>query len=201
MTMTIDANAQRFPLNLDHMSPYTASSQPQFTNPWSSTAAAPQPGSHGLYVGSQPGMNANPLGLDSLKHHQQQPQPPRTGPSSASMASFGSIPVTAASAGSSLSIPDTAFVGQQDLLSVPQDLLSLNRLPPQTTGAAYDAAYATSASPIHPTYATSQTPYDQLGYAPAPMRSTFAMAPEQDTRRYSHTSVPIFPKPIMDLYD
>lgn len=163
--MTIDANQQRFgSLNLDHhhaMSSY--SSQPHFTNPWVSSSA-PQ-ASHGLYVGSQGGLTSNPLSLD--RHSTQQQPPSRASTSSnASMASYGSIPVTAASA----------------------DLLSLNRMQHQTSSAAYgDASYTTAASPVHATYAASPTPYDGLGYAPAPMRQTFALAPEADphTRRYS----------------
>ncbi|KAK7970805.1 hypothetical protein PG988_009878 [Apiospora saccharicola] len=76
---------------------------------------------------------------------------------------------------------------------MPQDLLSLNRM--QTTSAAYGEpsyATATSASPVHATYAASPSPYDGgiSGYAPAPIRSTFALAPESDTRRYSQSSVP-----------
>jgi uncharacterized Zn-finger protein len=76
---------------------------------------------------------------------------------------------------------------------MPQDLLSLNRM--QTTSAAYGEpsyATATSASPVHATYAASPSTYDagMSGYAPAPMRSTFALAPEADNRRYSQSSVP-----------
>lgn len=197
MTMTIDSNQQRFAggLNYDHMSSYPTS-QPQFTNPWvsSSSAAVPQSGaSHGMYSGNQQGLNPNPLSLDTLKHHQpQQPVSRASTSSSASMGSFGSIPVTSASAGSPLSMTHNAFVGQQDLLSLPQDLLNMNRMPHhQTTSAAYpEAAYTTSASPIHSNYAASPTPYDSLGYAPAPMRSTFAMAPETEQKRYSQPSVP-----------
>ncbi len=191
MTIAIDTNQQRFSLNLDHMSPYTATSQAQFSNPWvTSSPAAPQTGSHGLYVGSQGGLNPNPLSLDSLKHTQQQQAVPRTGSSSSSsMASYGSIPVTAASAGSPLRMADNVYAGRRDLLSLPQDLLSLNRLPQHTSSPAYDTSYVTATSPIHSTYAQSSAPYDQLGYAPAPIRSTFAMAPEHDTRRYSQSSV------------
>jgi len=192
MTMTIDANQQRFPLTLDHMSSYAATSQPQFSNPWvASSPATSQAGSHGMFVGAHGGLNPNPLSLDTLKHPQQPPQQRAgTGPGGGvSMAPYGSIPVTAPSAGSPLSTAANVYTGHQDLLSLPQDLLSLGRLPHQTTSAAYEAAYATAASPIHPTYAAASGPYDQLGYAPAPMRSTFAMAPEHDTRRYSQSSV------------
>ncbi len=201
MTMAIDPNHQRFPLNYDHMSSYPAGGQPHFTNPWVSTssAAAPpsQTASHTMYMSSQPGLNHSPLSMN-MKHHQQpQPQQPLPPPvsrmstsSAPSMASYGSIPTS--SAGSTLSMTDNAYAGQQNLLPLPQDLLSLSRLPPQTTsaGAYADSAYTTTAaSPIHPTYAPSPTPYDQLGYAAAPMRSTFALPAEQDARRYSQSSV------------
>ncbi|KAH8893794.1 hypothetical protein GQ53DRAFT_97786 [Thozetella sp. PMI_491] len=181
MTMTVDPNQQRFgSLHFDNMS---YSNQPHFTNPWGSSSAG-QNGSHGMYVGQQSNTVLPHLNLNGLS--KPPPPAPRTTPSS-SMASYGSIPVTAASAGSSLMAD--AF-GQRDLLTMPQDLLSLNRLQhPASTG--YDtAAYTTaaSASPVNATYATSPTPY-QLGYAPAPMRSAFAMPEPDPSRRYSQQSV------------
>jgi hypothetical protein len=99
------------------------------------------------------------------------------------MTSFTSIPVTAAS------VPDV--YGQQSSLNATQDLLSLNRLQHPTSSAGYgDAAYTTAASPVSATYAASPTPYDQLGYAPAPMRNTFALAPDAEhSRRYSQSLV------------
>ncbi|KAK6841835.1 C2H2 finger domain containing protein FlbC [Apiospora arundinis] len=126
-------------------------------------------------------------GLDSLSKQHAARSHPNT---SSSMASYGSIPVTASSAGSTLMAD---VYGQQDLLNMPQDLLNLNRM--QTTSAAYGEpsyATATSASPVHATYAASPSPYDggMPGYAPAPIRSTFALAPESDSRRYSQSSVP-----------
>ncbi|ORY66467.1 uncharacterized protein BCR38DRAFT_338928 [Pseudomassariella vexata] len=103
---------------------------------------------------------------DIAKQHAARSNPT----SSSSMASYGSIPVTASSA----------------------DLISLNRM--QTSSAAYGEpsyATATAASPVHATYSASPTPYDQSipGYAQAPMRSTFALAPEAD-RRYSQPGIP-----------
>lgn len=175
MTMTID-NQQRFGLNFDHMSSYNA---PHFTNPWNAAAQSQQSGAQGLYQGLG--------GLDALsKQHSS-----RTSAPSSTMASYGSIPVTASSAGSTL-MTDVVY-GQQDLLNMPQDLMSLNRM--QTTSAAYGEpsyATATTASPVHPSYAASPSSYDQgiSGYAPAPMRSTFALAPDADSRRYSQSSVP-----------
>ncbi|KAI1844400.1 hypothetical protein JX265_010169 [Neoarthrinium moseri] len=175
MTMTLD-HQQRFgALHFDHMSSY--SNGPHFTNPWAS-ASSPPAGGQGMYQGLS--------GLDALSKQQHS----RPAAPTSSMASYGSIPVTASSAGSTLMAD---VYGQQDLLNMPQDLLSLNRM--QTTSAAYGEpsyATATSASPVHPTYAASPSSYDQgiSGYAAAPMRSTFALAPETDSRRYSQSSVP-----------
>ncbi|KAK4451463.1 cell wall integrity transcriptional regulator CAS5 [Podospora aff. communis PSN243] len=186
MTMTLDANQHRFgSLNFDHMSTY--SSHPHFTNPWVSSSSAPgtgpQSGNQNLYVSSQDSTVLPHLNLNSLPKHPQHSS--RTG-SSASMASYASLPATAASAGSP---PMADVYRQQDLLPMSQDLLSLGRLQP-TSSSAYDAsAYTTTASPVNPPYAASPTSYDQMGYAPAPMRGTFAMAPEDSSRRYSQQSV------------
>lgn len=182
MTMTLD-NQQRFgALNFDHMSSY--SNPPHFTNPWSSASSPPTGNHQGMY--SQ-GLSAGLGNLDAIaKQHSGR----TSANSGSSMASYGSIPVTASSAGSTLMAD---VYGQQDLLDMPQDLLSLNRM--QTTSAGYGEpsyATATTASSAHPTYSASPTPYDGniSGYAPAPMRSTFALAPEADSRRYSQSSVP-----------
>ncbi|KAK0656831.1 hypothetical protein B0T16DRAFT_452344 [Cercophora newfieldiana] len=185
MTMTLDANQHRFgSLNFDHMSSY--SSHPHFTNPWaSSSAAGTQGGSQNLYVSSQDSTVLPHLSLNALPKHTQHSS--RTG-SSASMASYAPLPATAASAGSP---PMADVYRQQDLLPMSQDLLGLSRLQHHpTSSAAYDtSAYTTTASPVNPTYAASPTSYDQMGYAPAPMRGTFAMAPEDSSRRYSQQSV------------
>ncbi|KAK9773449.1 hypothetical protein AB5N19_05216 [Seiridium cardinale] len=176
MTMTLDHQQQRYgAVNFDHMSSYHG---PHFSNPWASASSPPTAG-QGLY--QQPLTS----GLDILaKQH-----PSRTSAPSSSMASFGSIPVTASSAGSTLMAD---VYGQQDLLNMPQDLLSLNRL--QTTSAAYgEPSYATTSAPsVHSTYAASPPSFDHAlpGYAAAPVRSTFALAPEADHRRYSQSSVP-----------
>lgn len=80
--------------------------------------------------------------------------------------------------------------GQENLLSASQDLLSINRLQHPTTSAAYGDTSYTTASPVSATYAPSSTPYDQMGYAAAPVRSTYALGPEADpSRRYSQSSV------------
>jgi hypothetical protein len=179
MTLTLDNQQTRLGA-FDHMSSYA--NPPHFTNPWASGSSGQHAG-QGMY--SQ-GLNLG--GLDALKPHAGRPNPS----TSASMAPYSSVPVTAsaASAGSTL---QAGIYGQQDLLSMPQDLLSLNRM--QTTSAAYgEPSYATAASPVHPSYSASPTPYDGMsGYAQAPMRSTFALAPEADSRRYSQPSVPSIP--------
>ncbi|KAI0021516.1 hypothetical protein F4780DRAFT_790128 [Xylariomycetidae sp. FL0641] len=179
MTMTLDHPTRLGNLNFDHMSSY--SNPPHFTNPWASGSST-QHGGQGLY--SQ-GLGANLSSLDSMaKHPANRPGASTT----TTMASYGSIPVTASSAGSTL-MADA--YGQQDLLNVPQDLLSLNRM--QTSSAAYGEptyATATSASPVNASYSASPSSYDGVsGYAPAPMRSTFALAPEADSRRYSQPSL------------
>lgn len=190
MTMTIDHNQQRFgPLHFEHMSSY--SGHPNFTNPWaaSSSAGGPGPGpqsgsQQSLYINNQDSAGLPHLNLGALPKHPQHSS--RTG-SSASMASYGPLPVTAASAGSP---PMAGVYRQQDLLPMPQDLLGVNRLQHPTTSAAYDAsAYTSAASPVNPTYAASPSPYDQLGYAQGPMRGPFALGHEDSSRRYSQQSV------------
>jgi len=191
MTMTIDPNQQRFgSLNLDHMSSY--SNHPQFTNPWVSSSQAPsQSASQAMYVASH---NTNPapgglphLNLNGLSKHPQHAS--RAGPAgNASLAPYGAMPVTTAPAGS----PHMADIyGQQNLPSMTQDPSSINRLQHPTSSAAYgDPSYTTSASPVGGSYAPSPTPYDQLGYAPAPMRGGFALAPDpEQARRYSQQLV------------
>jgi hypothetical protein len=169
--MAID-NQQRFGgMNFDHM-PY--SNTPQFTNPWNSSSAPAQ--SHSLYASSH---NLNPnLGLDNMSKQQA----PRMN-SNVSMGSYASVPVTAASAGSPL-LADV--YGSQDLLTMPQDLLSPNRSSVYGT----EAAYSSAPSPAHHNYAPTSTPYDSMGYAPAPVRSTYAIQQQEHSRRLSQPSVP-----------
>ena len=77
--------------------------------------------------------------------------------------------------------------GSQDLLTMPQDLLSPNRS--VSTGYGNEAGYANAPSPVHNAFAATSTPYDAMGYAPAPVRSTYALAQDQ-SRRLSQPSVP-----------
>lgn len=203
MTMTIDDHSRRRfgPLNFNHMSSY--SSQPHFSDPWASssspTGPGPQGGSqqHGLYAGNQDSAGLPHLNLSALPRQPPNPQHPQhpqhgqhtgTASSNSSMAPYGSLPVTAASAAGA---PMSGVYRQHDLLSMPSDPFSLNRLQQPTTSAAYDtSAYTSSASPVSASYApTSASPYDQLNYAPAPMRGAFALGHEDNSRRYSQQSV------------
>ncbi|KAH6691588.1 hypothetical protein F5X68DRAFT_66339 [Plectosphaerella plurivora] len=183
MTMTLDSTQQRFgpALNLDHMSAYpTTSTSPQFSNPWGPSASSP-PNGHPLYAAHQ---TLHPsLGLD--RSHTARTS---TSSNASSLGSYGQIPVTAASAGS---LPMADSLPRPDLLTLPQDLIGLSRMQPTSAAPYGDAAssYASSASPVNASYSASPAPYDTMGYAPAPVRSTFALAPEQDhARRFSHST-------------
>lgn len=113
------------------------------------------------------------------------------------MAPYGSLPVTAPSAGSP---PMPGVYRQHGLLPMSQDLLNLNRMPHPTTSAAYDTSgYTSAASPVSQSYAPSPTTYDHLGYAPAQMRGTFSLAPEESARRYSQQSVASNPTDLNPL--
>ncbi|KAI2638025.1 hypothetical protein GGS21DRAFT_450012 [Xylaria nigripes] len=180
MTMTLGNQSRLGALHFDHMSSY--SNTPHFTNPWSSGSAS-QHNHHGMY--SQGGLNTNLGTLNPMaKHHPVSRPSPNT---SAPMAPYGSIPVTSSATGNTLMV---GMYKEPGLLNISQDLLNINRL--QTTSAAYgEPSYQTAtASPVHATYSASPSSYESVsGYAPAPMRSTFALAPEPDSRRYSQSSV------------
>jgi len=86
--------------------------------------------------------------------------------SNVSMGSYASVPITAASA----------------------DLLSPNRS--VSTGYGNEAAgYANAPSPVHNAYAPTSTPYDSMGYAPAPVRSTYALPQQDNSRRLSQPGI------------
>jgi hypothetical protein len=108
-----------------------------------------------------PSHNLNPnLGLDIGKQ-----QPPRMNSNVSSMGSYVNVPISAASA----------------------DLLSPSRS--VSTGYGNENAYSSAPSPVH-SYAPSSTPYDSMGYAPAPVRSTYALQQQDNSRRLSQPSVP-----------
>jgi hypothetical protein len=165
--MTID-NQQRFGgMNFDHM-PY--SNPPQFTNPWTSSSPAQ---THNVYATSQN------LKLEGIS---QQPQASRM--NNVSMGSYASVPITA-SAGSPL-LADV--YGSQDLLTIPQDLLSPNRT--MSTGYGHETPYTSAPSPVHSSFAPTSSPYDSMGYAQAPVRLTYAIQSQDNARRMSQPSVP-----------
>lgn len=167
--MAID-NQQRFGgMNFDHM-PY--SNTPQFTNPWTATSAPNQ--NQNLYASSH-SLSGN-VGMDALGKQQNARMN-----NNVSMGSYASVPITAASAGSPLL---TDVFGSQDLLTTTQDLLSPNR----SSGFGNEVAYTSAPSPVH-NYAPTSSPYDSMGYAPAPVRSTYAL-PQDTSRRLSQPSVP-----------
>lgn len=182
MTMTLEPNQQRYALPFDSMSSSYSNHHPQFTNPWSTA-----PPSHGVYAGSahvaHGGIpsNSHQLGLD---RHSQQPSSRGPATTTAPLAQYGSVPVTAASAGSPLSMMDPSIAGQADLLSGPQDLISMSRMPHATTAAYADTAYhTTAASPVHPTYAASPTSYEPLAY---PRHNNFGLPAAGDHHQHSH---------------
>lgn len=181
--MAID-NQQRYGgMNFDHM-PY--SNSPQFTNPWTSSAPSQ---THSIYASAQHNLSPN-LGIGGVakqQHQQQQQQHPQRLNSNVPMGSYAGVPVTAASAGSPL-LADV--YGSQDLLTMTQDLLSPNRTV-SMSGYGNDSAYSSAPSPVHSNYAPTATPYESMGYAPAPVRSTYALQQHQDnSRRLSQPSVP-----------
>ncbi|KAK3903668.1 hypothetical protein C8A05DRAFT_43128 [Staphylotrichum tortipilum] len=202
MTMAIDNHHRR---RFDHlggfhqMAPY--SSQPHFSDPWASSSSptghGPQAGSQqhgGLYGPSQDPVGLPHLNLNALPRQTpaaSAPHQPHAGStaSTTSMAPYGTLPVTAASAAAST--PISSVYRQQDLLSLPADPFSMNRLQQPATSAAYDtSAYTSTASPVAASYATaSASPYDQLGYAPAQMRGTFPLGHEDSARRFSQQSL------------
>lgn len=190
MTMTIDANQQRYGhLQFDNMSSYP-NQTPQFSNPWNASTTAPS--SHALYAGSHVAHGAMPSSSLGLDRHSQQPSSRAPATTTAPMAPYGSVPVTSASAGSPLSMAVPSLAGQSDLLSVPQDLLSMSRMPhPSSAPTFSESAYTTAASPVHATYAASPTSYDPMGYPSSSVRHNFGLAPETDpqSRRYSQSSV------------
>ncbi|KAK4103069.1 hypothetical protein N658DRAFT_300021 [Parathielavia hyrcaniae] len=201
MTMTIDDHHRRRfgPLSFHHMPSF--SSQPHFTDPWASpspTAPGPHSGNqqHGVYPGSQDSAGLPHLNMSALprqpqnqqhsQHSQQHSQHAAPATTSTSMASYASLPVTAPS---TTGAPISGVYRQHELLSMPPDTYSLNRLQPPATSTAYDTTtYTTASSPVSASYAptsASASAYEQLGYPPAPIRTSFALSHEDSARRYS----------------
>ncbi|ODA78326.1 hypothetical protein RJ55_05707 [Drechmeria coniospora] len=170
MTMTLDTSRQqRFgpPLNFN----YAAHAQaPVFSNPWSSNSSP----SHSSAAASHP--------LYAVSHHHQHSIGSHAGMvtikdrvgSASAMAAYGPMAPSA-------------------------DIMGMSRL--QTTSASYgDPSYATTAPRVssHGGHfaASSAAPYEAMGYAPAPVRSTaFSISSEADpVRRFTHQQG-ILPQP------
>jgi len=162
--MAID-NQQRFGMTFDHINLPSYTPSPQFTNPWPPAASSTAPShNHSLYASSQ---NPNSLHLNVTTKQQHPQQPPRLH-HNVSMGSYA--PMSTATA----------------------DLLSPNPNRPVSTGYGSEVTYSSAPSPAqsnfahspsHSTFAPSSAQYDTLGYAPAPVRSTYAI--HQDSRRPS----------------
>jgi hypothetical protein len=167
MALRIDTSPRYGQMAFDS---YPASAgSPHYSDHWPATG----------YASSQT-LGSN-LGLNSLSRHHGG----RTSVSStSSLASYDSLPSTTATT----SVPLSGAYAQQDILGM-QNLLSLNRLPAVTAATYAEPTYTTAASPIHPSYAATAAPYDALGYNPAPLRSTFAMDADAQSRRYAQAGL------------
>lgn len=156
------------------------STTPQFTNPWTAASSAPA-SSQNVYASTQQHIPLPSVGL-------MKPELPRL---SNNGVGYAGVPSSATSG----STPMTDVYGSQDLLTMTQDLLSPNRALPiggYTNQSAYSAP-----SPVHSNYAPTTTPFESMGYAPAPVRSTYAL-PQQDTsRRMSQPA----PSPYIDALE
>lgn len=179
--MAVDSQQRQFgDMSFAHM-PY--SNTPQFTNPWTSSSSGAASSSN-IYSPHQGMPN---LGLDSIAKQQ-------AARNNVAMPAYAGVPITTASAGSSLSATE---YGNDGLLTMSQDLLSpTSRMQssPATYGSDVTYSSAPAASSTHSAYVTaSSAPYTSMGYAPAPIRSTYSIPQQQqidNSRRLSQPSVP-----------
>lgn len=171
--MAIDPHQRQFGgITFDH-TPY--SNGPHFTNPWASTG----PASQNLYASSNGIPN---LGLDTIAKQQTS----RINSNNISMSSYSAAPTSTSSASSSL-LADV--YGQEEMITLPQDLLSQNRIPNPTSGYANDLSFTTrAASSGHSPYVTA-TSYESMAYT-GPVRSPYILHHHQadNSRRLSHPS-------------
>jgi len=79
----------------------------------------------------------------------------------ASMGSYAGVPISSAAA----------------------DLLS----PVRSAGFGAEAVYGSAPSPVHSNYPPTSSPYEAMGYAPAPVRNTYALPQQDASRRLSST--------------
>ncbi|QSZ29985.1 hypothetical protein DSL72_004503 [Monilinia vaccinii-corymbosi] len=175
MTMTMDNRQPPFVggMNFSNHLPYSTPAPPQFTDPWQTTSAP----SAGSSIYAPAGIHPN-LGLEGIARQQSA----RLSNNNVSTGSY-SMPVAAASAGNLF----TDFSGvQQDLLTSQQDMMSPSRS--LQTGYGSDTGYNSAPSPVHASYTSAPSPYDAMGYAPAPVpavRSTYALQQQDHSRRLS----------------
>lgn len=146
---------------------------PHFSNPWNPSSGAPPPQS--LYPPSH-SMNMNPtLGLNAVN---KEP----------SARLNNHVPAADSPGGPSLA---NVYTQQEEVLNIPQDLMSQSRLQPVNAAYGNSLSY-TSGGPSHALYATS-TPYDSMGYGAAPVRPTYSLQQQthpDNSRRLSQPSVP-----------
>ena len=142
----------------------TSATSPQFSDPWSASQ----------YANTQ-GLGPN-LGLETIsKQHGGRASVSST----SSLASYNSLPPsTAATAGPQMG----GAYAQQDILGM-QSMLGLNRLPAVSAATFPEPTY-TTAPPVHASYAATSAPYDTLAYSSTPMRSTFSMDTDSQSRRF-----------------
>lgn len=173
--MAIDSQQRSLdPFAFNHMGPYSA--QPQFTNPWSSSAA----------VSSSTQLFPNSLAAPSIKYDGTAKQePPRMGGVSMS---YGTMPMSAPSM-SNASMP--ASYSQADMLPLHHDLLSSQRLS-QEPGYASDVSYSSGSSPQlppQPYTPASTASFESIGYqSPASIYQASQQLQPGADRRLSHPS-------------
>lgn len=145
----------------------TYPNSPHFTDSWTSSSGPPP--SHQLYAPTT-ALNPN-LGLDTFAKQQGA----RINSNSASIPSYSGASMTATSA--SISLLGGTY-GQDEMLTLSQDLLSPPRL--ESTNNAYgnEVSYTSAPAVTQSIYARSM-PYETMGYVPAPIRSTFAVQQHQ----------------------
>ena len=169
MAMAIDSQQQRQfggGMPFDNVS---YSNSPHFTNPWGPSSGPPP--SHSLYV---PPTSLNPnLSLETLAKQQAS----RINGNTASMPPYSGVSMAAVSAGSS---HFGGAYGQDGMLTLSQDLLNPQRMQNATNGYGNEVSYTSAPSTTQTIYARS-TPYDNMGYVPAPVRSTFTLQPHQQS--------------------
>lgn len=172
MAVAIDGQQRQFGgLGFDHMS-YNV---PQFSNPFASSTGSSTP--HSLYATSHHNGLPGSMSMD----------PSRQATRMNSVSSYASVGLTSASSGSPLLV---ASYSQEPLLTMPQDMLSpaqFKQHSPPTYG--HDMSYTSSMPNTNLTTYTTSTPYENMGYAPAPVRSTYALQVQQSDRRMSQPYV------------